>query len=140
MLRGIIRYAASLQTLLRTQGECRGNTAFKGSEIDIVEILGISEVSVDEVRILREQCLCGSLHARIFATESRHENGGTAIVVEFIMYRALRANGALVQAEGGDDAVVVAVFLHKASLETGAIDEDEELCCARVRVHAVEPT
>lgn len=130
--------ATSLEAGSCALGERGGDAVGELGNVDALEEGRVAEIGVDEVRVFDEEVGSGSGDTRVFGGEAGDEDSGFAVVVEFVMNRTLRADGALVEADGGEDGIGEAVFLDEACVEGLAGDEDDHLGGSVVGVHAVE--
>lgn len=88
---------------------CR-NASIEFSNINIVQECRVAQPSFNQLGVFNEQVLTRAAHARILAAQCSHEYSRLAVVIKLVMNRSLRADGALVQADGGQDGLVEAVF------------------------------
>lgn len=76
----------------------------------------------------------------ISVAEGCYVDGGLTVVVEFVVTGALGSNSTLIKPDLGEDRRPEAVLHYEASVQTFAFDEDHDLCCAAVDMHAVQTT
>ena len=72
--------------------------------------------------------------------ESGDKHSRLAVVVEFPVEGTLWANGGLVEAEGVDDWLIIAIFKDETSCQRHTIDEGDQLVGSIVDVNAVKTT
>lgn len=96
MRRPVPRQPTPLITRLGPLSKRCRNTPIELRDIHIIQKLRIPQTRLDQLGILDEQILTRPTHAGILAAQRGHENRWLAVVVELVVDRALRPDGALV--------------------------------------------